>query len=890
MGSFGYTAVEENTGYRIKVVYGQGAPGTQGPAGPSGPPGPSVELRLEGEEVQWRIEGEENWLKLMDIVTLTGPMGPDGPQGPPGETGEDGPPIELAVADGAIQWRVQGSTEEDWEPLIEMVSLEGQKGEPGFDGENGTGFVLQGQVATTADLPGQPEIGDAYLIGNDVHLWGYKNGNASPEWIVVGDVSISQSTLDLLARKKELYFRQMRPGDKKSAFSRLNDGDWDNGDDPAGIVTNSPDDGRTLRVEGQHVIATRERVAIESNRVYELRAKARRIADPSDPANDAITVHVSWLDENMAVVSRVQLAMKELNASNDDMLDVEMAISRELYTYGLLGGCAQTQATEVKQAYTPPAGAVYAVPYIRVYGADSVTDIIHLEMRDGSTYGDFSRLALPPDYRLPQEITPGPVVPQTIFVSAEGGDDASNGKSMGCAVKSLERAMEIVETQALPHAVEVLPGKYETSGHIDVPDNCSGVVAATNSRSTKIVPTPGNEEKNVLRMGDGGYVEGFSFEGWQIDDMDNPSEGFAVSFRPGAIIRRSVFAFNITVFRATPATLIPPPVDPENGNPLVPKGPGVGLADKSVVSQYSPFPQLMLWGATPVCPNGIGYVAKNGAFLNGINAVALWMHKHYMALSGGEIVLTNCASQFGDYSIWSEGYTYRIEPEFTTASMVVDESVADTIANNKQAIINGMWNYLQNNGYGGVNEEFTKRDAGFYLTALEYDLRAGQQESMRRFAKGMFDYAGDFVATSASISGFEAGWDWMRDDVKARVGASGPLATMIDELNRIVKDTVNNPEKILKPSKVTSVGHQWNNNFAGVNARALDRPTREVYDSIVERDFGTVTYSGVDDSGKQFFTGGALVNPLTGQFEGPPVDRTINPRAMRAAIIAGGMY
>jgi hypothetical protein len=73
-----------------------------------------------------------------------------------------------------------------------------------------------------------------------------------------------------------------------------------------------------------------------------------------------------------------------------------------------------------------------------------------------------------------------------------------------------------------------------------------------------------------------------------------------------------------------------------------------------------------------------------------------------------------------------------------------------------------------------------------------------------------------------------------------------------------------------------------------VNRRALRRPALEVPDSIIERALGKITYSGIDDRGKFYFTGGALVNPLTGQFEGPPVDRTILPRARRAATIVGG--
>ena len=499
---------------------------------------------------------------------------------------------------------------------------------------------------------------------------------------------------------------------------------------------------------------------------------------------------------------------------------------------------------------------------------------------DGTSW--IRKAGLPPSFT---SIPQSHVVEHTLYVSA-GGDDALSGRNESKAVATIEQAVAIAEASPEDSfAIYVFPGVYYTDGHIDVPDNVTGIVAATNSRSTKIRPTAGNEVKNVFRLGDGGYVEGFSFEGWEVDDLDNPSEGFAISFRPGAVIRRTVFAFNITVFRGEPATLIPPPLDRANGNPLVGNGPGVALADKAVVSQYSVFPQIMLWGATPVSPNGIGYCAKNGAFLNGINAVALWMHKHYMALSGGEIILTNCASQFGDFSLWSEGFTYEVVPEKTEVALVTDTVTADAIVTNTQSIIDSMWDALRAE-FDSPPEFNTRKDAAIFLKAMEFDLRVGEQESIRRFAKGLFDYKGDFVASELLIEEFKFTFNHMRDSIKAFAPAG--TDPTIDALVALINATLDNPVKRVKPSKITSVGHQWNNVMAGVNGRALDKSSLDVPQSIIQRNLGEVTFSGIADSGKQYFSGGAIVNPLTGKLEGPPIGRTIDPRARRAAIIAGG--
>ncbi|WBH17044.1 hypothetical protein [Sphingomonas radiodurans] len=477
-------------------------------------------------------------------------------------------------------------------------------------------------------------------------------------------------------------------------------------------------------------------------------------------------------------------------------------------------------------------------------------------------------------------------VERVIYVS-QGGDDANNGEALHNAVRSIEAARDLVAAYDGPATIMVYPGEYRTAGHIDFPDNCTGVIGTGAARSTRILPTVGNEEKNQFRMGDGGYVQGFSFEGWRVDDLDDPSEGFAISFRPGAIIRRTVYAHNITVWRGGPPALIPPPLDRLNGNPMVGRGGGVALADRAVVSGYSVFPQIMLWGATPVSPNGIGYCAKNGAFINGINAVALWMHKQYLCLSGGQMILTNCASQFGDYTLWSEGSTQEVVPGVSIGPVSVQTAASNAVVANKAAILDAMWTATDAAfPYFCLNEGKTRTDATILLDSIAFDFAAGQQESVQRFASGMFNYAGDRVFPVEVLPAFVFAWNNMRAQIKALVGADAD--NMIDGLIDALIATVTAPVKRTKPSNIIAVGHQWNAVMAGVNGRALSRPSLDVPDSIVERDLGTITYSGIDERGKFYFTGGALVNPLTGQFEGPPVDRTILPRARRAATIVGG--
>ena len=164
---------------------------------------------------------------------------------------------------------------------------------------------------------------------------------------------------------------------------------------------------------------------------------------------------------------------------------------------------------------------------------------------------------------------------RNVYYVQKDGSDANNvlGNTWSSAFATIERAIEEANTRnGELTLIDVGPGEYETQGHIDVPDNC---LLRTCHRSTIIKPVVGYEERNVLRLGSGCFVEGFVFEGWRLDSLENPTEGFAVSFRPGAIIRRTPYVHKCVV-RTTPFwDSIAPPLDRENANPLIGRGAGV---------------------------------------------------------------------------------------------------------------------------------------------------------------------------------------------------------------------------------------------------------------------------------------------------------------------------
>lgn len=331
------------------------------------------------------------------------------------------------------------------------------------------------------------------------------------------------------------------------------------------------------------------------------------------------------------------------------------------------------------------------------------------------------------------------------FFIQEDGNDRNDGTKWDSAFKTFERALEFARSRNNELTViEVGPGVYYTYGHLDVPDNC---ILKAIHRTVFIKPVPGFEERNVFRLGSGCFLEGFVFEGWRLDDMDDPKEGFAVVFRPGALITRVPYVHKIVVRTPPFWGGVAPPLDRNAANPLVGRGAGVVLADASVLDPDSIYPNIMTWGATPVTHNGIGYCAKSGGLINAVNAVSMWCHRHFYALDGGQIILSSCSTQFGDYTMVANGSRQIISPTEASVALTAQATASNAVDLNKTTIINNMWSQLVTEGYTATwpadYEATTKRDAGLFLQSLSWTLQTANEKPMLDFARGFFNTNGN---------------------------------------------------------------------------------------------------------------------------------------------------
>jgi hypothetical protein len=476
----------------------------------------------------------------------------------------------------------------------------------------------------------------------------------------------------------------------------------------------------------------------------------------------------------------------------------------------------------------------------------------------------------------------------TFFVS-KNGSDLNDGTSWDTAFATVEKAITEANTRnGLITLIDIGPGEYETEGHLDLPDNC--MVRAVH-RTVIFKPKAGsNKKRNVFRMGSGCFIEGPLFEGWELDSLVNPTEGFAISFRPGAIITRAPYAHKIAVRTPPTWSYIPPPLDSANGNPLVGVGAGVVLADGAVCSPYSIYPNIMTWGATPVTHNGIGYLAKNGALINAVNAVSIWCHKHFMAANGGQIILSSCSTQFGDYTLVATGGRRILDPEEANTALTIQTSAANAIDSSRNTIINNVWANLVSTGYttgwNSEDEEYTKRDSNTFLQCMSWTLQTGDETPMLNFAKGLYDYNGNTVFTSDKKAAFIYSFQVLKDQIQSLPNVNSNSDIIVANLVTSLTNSINNPTLRLEPSTITAIGHTFTGVLAGVALTKIPpvRNQASIQDSIQEINNGVVIASGQDDQGNAIFVGGLEINSDTGELGGPPFEQAVNRIATRTAI------
>lgn len=482
-----------------------------------------------------------------------------------------------------------------------------------------------------------------------------------------------------------------------------------------------------------------------------------------------------------------------------------------------------------------------------------------------------------------------PEIARTLYVSTAGNDTTNDGTNEFSPYATIEKALQVATDRGGINVIKVGAGIYYTNGHLDLPDNC--VVQAVH-RSAFIRPNPGFEERNVFRMGSGCFIEGFIIENFRLDSLTNPTEGFAFSFRPGAVITRVPYAHKCAVRSAQPDGFTGGSLDAANSNPQFARGAGVALADGMVCSQYSIFPNIMTWGATPVSYNGIGYCAKNGGLINAVNAISMWAHKHFLAMSGGQIILSACATQFGDYSLVADGSRRIGVANETNVSITANSDAANIISSARSTIVGGLWANLQSYGYttgwDAADQAYTNFDSDVWVRSLEYMIRGGTTDMIERFQTVLFDATGNTVFSVDKTAAFVHSYNYVKDEIN-KLAINTNTRQAINAATISVQTTVQTPNTRIEPSRIEAIGHTWTATMIGVWAIKIPPADARlsIRDSILESNSGVVIATGQDSDGNAIFAGDVIIDARFGM-GGRGFIAPTKRESIRAAITFGG--
>lgn len=486
-----------------------------------------------------------------------------------------------------------------------------------------------------------------------------------------------------------------------------------------------------------------------------------------------------------------------------------------------------------------------------------------------------SAIIWPNDYTIPPTALP-PDAPGRSFYVSMNGNDANNGTSSGRAVATVGRGLELAAAAGQSCTISVSAGDYVVQPDTVVPANC--VLAGDDLRSVNLSLPQGAEENIMLRLSSGCRVTGFSFRNIRqpeaVLDQENrvytpPETGFACGFAENAIITRSPYVSNCSVFNNLTIEQMRDPIDREAGNPFIPRVGGCVVCDGNVLNSYTPLRSIVVDSFTAINPNGVPYVILRNGFMQLVSIFTNWSRVGIWAHLGGHVTITNSNNSFGDYALASTGFRNVVEIPLQIGQPRAEyPALRQQIMNESATIIDEFWNQLLVEfpriiGNNPALEMSCRRDAALLLDAIGDDVASAQDSSSKNFIYAFFDWNAEYNFNDDFLPQIRRSWTIIRERIAARCPAATIAAPMLDSLFAMLDSAISNPQRIIFESLLEATGQQFSYVGAGVNfnalpvsqrgtGRALSRPERALVSDEggrINATFGTEvgdTYLGED--------------------------------------------
>jgi hypothetical protein len=522
-----------------------------------------------------------------------------------------------------------------------------------------------------------------------------------------------------------------------------------------------------------------------------------------------------------------------------------------------------------------------------------------------------------------------------VFYVSEQGSDLNDGKTLDTSFRTIKKATlaasaSIAANPSIPAyrvSIHVKTGYYTEEAPITVPSNTS--ILGDDLRTVLVKPTTGTKASNLFLMNNSTYIWGLRLEGCEIDNLEDPRNGFFFAFSPGAYIVTSPYVQNCTAVH-TPPDKFYAPLDYSASNPLVGNGPGGMIVDDSVLDGYSPLKSMIVDAYTQVAFNGIGICVRGGGYAQLVSFFTNFSRVGCYAIDGGQASLLNSNTTFGDYGLRSSGSRTLVNPDISIVSQSFDTSGSALLLTNKSAIQSYMISKLIVSGaygptYASGSSRYasTIKDSGLLIDALSGDLLYSGSARTSQFTAGLFkaqDISSGSIYTlpppsgsnlrrgavtvfplisnaTGSLAGdFIKSYEYIREYIindpsssftsltsAAKLKVSQSLQVVIDTIQKVVVE--NSGSSLLEEfgSLLTSTSHDFSYAGSGVNFLALPNNQRGVGKTnfdirVSEENGGRVYYTAGDEFGDFYSGNDFIIRQQTGTIEGRTFTKSISAK------------
>jgi len=264
----------------------------------------------------------------------------------------------------------------------------------------------------------------------------------------------------------------------------------------------------------------------------------------------------------------------------------------------------------------------------------------------------------------------------TRYVDATNGSDAVDvtGFLPQAPLRSIKRAVDLINADAADGTlISVAPGVYQETLPIQIQrENVSIVGEAL--RSVFVQPTQATETNTMFEVNSGTLLANMTFVGLKASGTAGgnaldpgatyglpANQGWAVAFYNNAFIKKSPYIQNCTNFAdaGIDNSIIYDqtnlPSDGLGGDQTSSATGGGLLIDGNVPISTSPLRSMVVDSFTQILLNGPGVLCTNNAYAQLVSFFGTFCRYHAKALNGGQLNLSNCTTDFGDYGLIADG-------------------------------------------------------------------------------------------------------------------------------------------------------------------------------------------------------------------------------------------